>query len=180
MKYNQKLVLIMFLFITIYRVLQRRWSELPRIQSIIGLMMTSFIVPLGLLSIFPHQEPRFLIPVTLPVVFLNSQRIRSHEEDYISHKQENGFKVFIKRERTVKKKNTILTLWYLVNIILTVIYGFVHQAGVYPLVKHFSQELAEKPRLTQVHLVTSFIYPLPISLLQIKKRTVQVSSTGLR
>lgn len=163
----------------ILRVLRRRLSELPRIQSIIGLMVTSFIVPVGLLSIFPHQEPRFLIPVTLPIVFLNSQRICSHEEEYISLKQEKGFKVFMKKERTVKK-NSILTLWYLINIILTAVYGFIHQAGVYPLIQHFSQELAEKPRLTQVHLVTSYIYPLPVSLLQIKKRTVQVSSTGLR
>ena len=27
----------------------------------------TFIVSLGILSIFPHQEPRFLIPLTVPI-----------------------------------------------------------------------------------------------------------------
>lgn len=36
------------------------------------------------------------------------------------------------------------------------------------LVDHLSKEIEAKPRLTTIHLVTSHMYPLPISLLQLK------------
>lgn len=144
-------------------------------------MITSFIIPIVLLSIFPHQEPRFLIPVTLPLVFLHSQRIRSHEEQNIFQKQEKGFKVFIKKDSVLNKKDGLLKLWYFINIILVVFYGFIHQAGVYPLMEHFAEELQNKPRLTTIHLVTSHIYPLPISLLHVKiGRTMYSPDSGLR
>ena len=52
------------------------------------------------------------------------------------------------------------------NIILTLFYGFIHQAGVYPLVSHMSNEFAIKPRSTAIHLVTSHLYSMPMALLQ--------------
>ncbi|XP_054266608.1 GPI mannosyltransferase 4-like [Macrosteles quadrilineatus] len=167
----------------LYRIVKRRWSELPRIQSIIGLMTSAYIVPVTLLSIFPHQEPRFLIPITLPLVFLHSQRIRNvNEQQQISEKHDKGVKVFVKKEIAHGYKDKILTLWYLINMFLVLVYGFVHQAGVYPLLDHISVVMREKPRLTTVHLVTSFVYPLPVSLLHLKQGRVTAvnQKTGIR
>lgn len=150
--------------------MRQQWHLLPRIQSIIGLMMSAYIVPIALLSIFPHQEPRFIIPVTLPLVFLHSQKIRNIKElKPVCDKQVKGHRVFVKNIISQGYKDKILTIWYLINMISVVIYGFVHQAGVYPLMGHFSQVIKEKPRLMAVHLVTSFVYPLPLSLLQIQR-----------
>ncbi|XP_046674353.1 GPI mannosyltransferase 4-like [Homalodisca vitripennis] len=167
----------------LYRIIRQRWSELPRIQSIIGLMTSACIIPIALLSIFPHQEPRFIIPITLPLVFLHSQRIRNvHDVQQICEKQDKGLKVFIKKEVSQNYKDKILSVWYLLNMILVLVYGFVHQAGVYPLLDHMSVVMKEKPRLTAVHLVTSFVYPLPISLLRLQhaKTFVIEGRSGLK
>ena len=34
------------------------------------------IVSLAGLSLFPHQEPRFLIPLTVPLVLMNAHKLR--------------------------------------------------------------------------------------------------------
>ncbi|KAL0277896.1 UNVERIFIED_CONTAM: hypothetical protein PYX00_005015 [Menopon gallinae] len=57
------------------------WTLLPKSQSITGMMTISFIAPLLLLSIFPHQEPRFLTPLLIPLVFLYSHLISDFEEE---------------------------------------------------------------------------------------------------
>ncbi|XP_067008941.2 GPI mannosyltransferase 4 [Anabrus simplex] len=142
----------------IYRGACKQWSSLPRIQSIIGLMTASFITPIITLSMFPHQEARFLIPVTLPVVFLHAQRMQPSPE------QPKKRKVIPGRGPAI---GYLLTVWYLFNILLTVFYGFLHQGGVYPLMDHLSEEMQTKPRFTVLHVVTSHTYSLPLSLLQL-------------
>lgn len=54
---------------------------------------------------------------------------------------------------------------YFFNIVLTVIYGFLHQGGVWPLADHFSRLQHTKSSDTHLHLVTSHIYTIPQSLL---------------
>ncbi|XP_075221500.1 phosphatidylinositol glycan anchor biosynthesis class Z isoform X2 [Lycorma delicatula] len=176
------LAAILAFFNIVVRLLLKRWSDLPRMQSLIGLMMTSLIIPLVILSFIPHQEPRFLIPCTLSIIFLHSQRIRNvNEPKNIYSKQKNGFKVFLKKDVKMNTKDIILMIWYLINILCVLFFGFLHQAGVYPLITHLSHELQYKPRLTHIHLVTSHIYSLPMSLLLIKKYSIQVSKeSGMR
>lgn len=43
-------------------------------------MTLSFIIPVVGLSIFPHQEPRFITPILLPLIFLYSHLVRDFEE----------------------------------------------------------------------------------------------------
>ncbi len=43
------------------------WKNKPGVRTIYALTMFTFIVSLAALSVFPHQEPRFLIPLTVPV-----------------------------------------------------------------------------------------------------------------
>lgn len=45
------------------------------------MMTLSVLVPIVALSAIPHQEPRFIAPVLLPLVFLYSHLITRFEED---------------------------------------------------------------------------------------------------
>lgn len=134
-------------------------------------MTASFVIPIFILSIFPHQEPRFLIPVTLPLIFLHSQRIRhvSSVDAVVTEKRNNDTKSLSSSfKRNKNGTNKILVIWYLINIVLTFFYGFIHQGGVLPLVNHIATELKAKPYLTNVHLFTSHMYSLPTALLQLR------------
>nr|CAD7430330.1 unnamed protein product [Timema monikensis] len=97
----------------IYRGICKRWSDLPRVQSIIGLMTLSFLIPIGLLSLFPHQEARFLIPVTVPLVFLYAQHIRHIPSTECRQEQGKTHFFFVKgsqEELTIKPRLTTIHL----------------------------------------------------------------------
>nr|CAD7405165.1 unnamed protein product [Timema poppensis] len=162
----------------IYRGICKRWSDLPRVQSIIGLMTLSFLIPIGLLSLFPHQEARFLIPVTVPLVFLYAQHIRHIPSAECRQEQGKTHFFFVKGSQG----SFLLSLWYFFNILMFGFFGFLHQGGVYNLANHFSEELTIKPRLTTIHLVTSHIYSMPLFLLQLRnsKRPLFSKQTGQR
>ncbi|KZC13631.1 GPI mannosyltransferase 4 [Dufourea novaeangliae] len=129
--------------------LKARWLELPRIQSVVGLMTASFIIPILMLSIFPHQEPRFIIPIVLPLVFLYAPNM-----------------------------SQISVLWFVCNIALAFFYGFVHQGGVLPLTSHVATELKAKPELTHIHLFTSHTYSLPTAVLHLRNTKRTYVSSG--
>ncbi|XP_059483413.1 GPI mannosyltransferase 4 [Neocloeon triangulifer] len=117
--------------------IMRKWSQLPKAQSVTSLMNASFIVPLLALSIFPHQEPRFLLPLVIPLTFLHAQ--------------------FILNYRKWLKKS-----WYVLNALAVLFFGFFHQGGVWFLASHLRDSgLAHPKPLNAVHLVTSQIYIVP-------------------
>jgi phosphatidylinositol glycan class Z len=63
----------------------------------------TIIVGLGFLSLAPHQEPRFLMPLLVPVALLGAKRLQS---------------------------TAMLTIWIVFNAILLVFFGLLHQSGV--------------------------------------------------
>lgn len=129
------------IFILFYRVIMGEFRSLPQIYSIEGLMTTSILAPVIALSYFPHQEARFLIPVTLPIVLLYSDRIL--------------------------RKNSLCKLWISLNLFCLLFYGFVHQAGLYPAAVHLSRDVRESEiTMKPIHLVTSHVYSLPLSLMR--------------
>lgn len=147
--------------------LKGRWLELPRIQSIVGLMTLSFILPIALLSLFPHQEPRFIIPVILPLVFLYAPKLNHVSGvDTVSHIKQNDKTHHMPQK--ISKLTKLQVIWYSCNLILCLFYGFLHQGGVYPLTSHISAELKAKPHLTHIHLYTSYTYPIPTALLHLR------------
>lgn len=75
------------------------------------LMMASFLLPILLLSAFPHQEARFIIPVFFPLVFIASNALTS------------GGKWFTR---------LMVGLWIFGNVAGLLFFGFVHQGGVIP------------------------------------------------
>ncbi|KAF9238069.1 glycosyltransferase family 22 protein [Melanogaster broomeanus] len=77
------------------------WFALSIIQMI--------VLSLSILSVQPHQEPRFLTPLVLPIIVL----------------------------ATTLKRSTGLgqlfwVTWIMFNIVLTLVFGFLHQGGVVP------------------------------------------------
>lgn len=80
------------------------------------------IFPLVLLSLFPHQEPRFLIPILPFVVMIGIEQI----------------------EEKPKIKNVFIFVWILFNMLLTPIYGVLHQGGVVQSLLHVEKQLNYK------------------------------------
>ena len=74
--------------------------------------------PILLLSLVPHQEPRFLLPVLPLGILLCAPSIN----------------------RT-KHKGLLITLWGAFNLACLVFYGFLHQGGVIPLVSYIQKNL---------------------------------------
>ncbi|XP_034183919.2 phosphatidylinositol glycan anchor biosynthesis class Z [Osmia lignaria lignaria] len=157
--------------------LKAKWLDLPRIQSVVGLMTTSFIIPIMLLSIFPHQEPRFIIPTLLPLVFLYAPNIsQTSGVDTISRIAENN--VYQTAFAPKNKLSKLQIFWFICNVLLTFFYGFAHQGGVLPLTSHIATELKAKPDLTHIHLFTSHTYSIPTALLHLRNTKKTYVSSG--
>ena len=74
----------------------------------------SWLVPLILLSVFPHQEPRFLIPLIIPLV--------------------------ISYARTMKKNKLLVYIWVTANTFSLIFYGFIHQGGLIKAMLHMADD----------------------------------------
>ncbi|XP_014472747.1 PREDICTED: GPI mannosyltransferase 4 [Dinoponera quadriceps] len=160
----------------VYSGLNAQWLQLPRLQSIVGMMTCTFVVPLALLSLFPHQEPRFIIPVLFPLVFLYAPELSQvpsldivsrfgNDEDNDENDNSKPRSPASSHERSKPRK---LVIWYVSNLLLALFYAFAHQGGILPLTSHVAAELKAKPHLTHLHLYTSYGYPLPTALLQLR------------
>ncbi|XP_040583130.1 GPI mannosyltransferase 4 [Lepeophtheirus salmonis] len=113
------------------------WRRKPGLRTVFSMTMMTYIVSLGLLSVFPHQEPRFLIPLIVPIVLMNAHKLRWK----------------------FGEKKPFLTLWYIFNITLAVFYGYFHQAGVVPMVTHISNHFGH--RHNEVNVIFSKTYMPP-------------------
>ncbi|XP_034945548.1 GPI mannosyltransferase 4 [Chelonus insularis] len=163
-----------------YSIMTRRWSDLPRIQSIESMMIACFLSPIALLSIFPHQEPRFIIPTLLPIVFLYTP-VLENASNFSSIGCRNTNKIIHILQKNVRGINKLQHIWWISNILLIIFYGFIHQGGVLSLTTHLAKELKAKPELTHVHLYTSYIYSLPTALLLLRNtQKTYVSSANHR
>ena len=94
-------------------MVSNEWRNKPGIRTVYALTMFTFVTAVGFLSYFPHQEPRFLIPLTLPIVLMNAHKLRVRVF---------GLKPF-------------LFLWYLFNVAGLCFFGFTHQGGVTQLLQ---------------------------------------------
>ncbi|GAB0090040.1 Mannosyltransferase [Sergentomyia squamirostris] len=152
----------------IYRFSRGEYSSLPRAQSIIGLSTIATVTPTVLLSMINHQEPRFLIPILLPIVLLHAPKLQK------GIFRKNPFRntsfltdLIYQRFLSVEASRKYLKLWYLTNITCCLFYGFLHQGGVLQLTNHFAREIEMRGNDVNIHLVTSHIYSLPTNILQI-------------
>lgn len=126
------------------------------------LMTMSFISPVLILSIFPHQEPRFLIPILVPLVYLHSEQILPQSNSTLVKTAEATSIQDEKRDHK-KKNNDLLKVWLAANVIMLGFYGFVHQGGVFNAVNFLQKDLKYTPTNTEIHIVTSHVYSMPQS-----------------
>jgi phosphatidylinositol glycan class Z len=106
-------------------------------------MMAAFLFPVLFLSLFHHQEPRFLVPLLFPLVF-------------VAHDQ------FFKHGIGAK---ALLVSWIVANGLLAYFYGVVHQAGVSPMLIYVSRNMHRRAG-HRLHLVSTYSYPMPQFLLK--------------
>jgi putative uncharacterized protein (fragment) len=117
--------------------------------SMVRLMfLMTFVVSLMILSIIPHQEPRFLIPSLFVLSYLYGSRLKSNK--------------------------LLLTFWIIFNLVLTIFYGYIHQAGVtrslFWLEKQNRQQASNL-----INIIVSRTYLPPQYLLHIAKNDSRVT-----
>ncbi|XP_055390414.1 GPI mannosyltransferase 4 [Condylostylus longicornis] len=153
----------------IYSFLRGMYQDLPRSQSIVGLMTAAIFTPVMALSLINHQEPRFLIPITLPILLLHSPKLVTGFCQTYPFKNQNKILYYIFNNflSTRASAKFILNIWYITNIFLTIFFGFIHQGGVYQLARYFSNSMHAKPSTMNIHLITSNIYMMPLSIVNI-------------
>ncbi|NWH65860.1 PIGZ mannosyltransferase, partial [Geococcyx californianus] len=113
-------------------------------------LLLFYFVPLAFLSLFSHQEPRFLIPLILPLVLFSASQ-----------------------NRAVKWKPVIVIF----NILGALLFGCLHQGGLIPCLFHLEQ-LMHSPE-SSIHprnytLLFAHTYMPPRSLLNIKKSDTHI------
>ncbi|KAF4520112.1 hypothetical protein B566_EDAN010268 [Ephemera danica] len=114
-----------------------KWLRLPKAQSVTALMHATFIVPLVALSVINHQEPRFLLPLLIPLVYLHSQTL------LLWHK-------------------ILVPIWYTLNVLGLIFFGFIQQGGVWGLLNHLHESgLAHPAPLNSVSIISTHVYLLP-------------------
>lgn len=129
-------------------------------------MTSAIFVPVGLLSLINHQEPRFLLPLTLPIVLLHAPKLHNGFAMTNPFQSSHPLCQLIYKHvlSTKASAGCMLKYWYSINIALTLFFGFIHQGGVVQLANHMSGTL-QLAQATNVHthLVTSHIYNIPMS-----------------
>lgn len=85
------------------------------------------------LSCAPHQEPRFILPSIVPLVFLYGRKVVGTDE-----------LESITRSVSAKKKQpkvvlTLLVFWIAFNLILYIFFGWLHQGGLLSSLLHLER-----------------------------------------
>lgn len=158
----------------IYKFCKKEFQSLPQTQSFVSLMTSAVFVPISMLSLFNHQEARFLIPVTVPLIMLHAPKVILGVK-ITSTLRESQWSILRSLSNVIPLNisgRAILRIWYVMNIVFALFFGFVHQGGVIQVANHFSKYHPIQPSTTQIHLVTSHLYMMPQSLLVIPSSDV--------
>jgi phosphatidylinositol glycan class Z len=86
------------------------------INNTLCFLLFSFLFPVLVFSIVKHQEPRFLLPLIVPICLITSHC------------------VFGDRSYTLFK-----CLWIIFNILSVIIYGYIHQGGMVSALSHIQK-----------------------------------------
>jgi len=138
------LILIAYISILeeIYSIISGRHNNNKTVQESQQFTNTickwSIIWGLLVLSCAPHQEPRFLLPVIVPLVFLHGQNMS------------------VKQIRSTEKRLVVILkriirsplLWVVFNLILYVFFGWLHQGGLIDSLLHSSSDNDQLPSVS--------------------------------
>lgn len=107
----------------------------------------SIVSGLLVLSCAPHQEPRFLLPVIVPLVFLYGQNVASGVKESGSTK--NSLVIILKRIISSP------LFWVFFNLILYVFFGWLQQGGLIDSLLHkSSNNVHDQPPLVSIYYKT--------------------------
>lgn len=143
-------------------------------------MNASIFVPVAILSYINHQEARFLLPITFPLILLHAPKLMTGLAVSNPFEETNRFGQFIYRHFLCTKATAdrLLKCWYTVNIASAVFFGFIHQGGVIQLTQHFQQNEINfrTDTNTNVYLITSHLYNIPTSYLFVPSTKVLLTN----
>ncbi|EDW00642.1 GPI mannosyltransferase 4 isoform X1 [Drosophila grimshawi] len=151
------------------------YQLLPKFQSIVSLMSGAIFVPLFFLSLINHQEPRFLLPLTFPLLLLHAPKLITGFTPVYPFQTQHPLLIWFYKRLLCSRVSAphLLRIWYVCNVLLTLFFGFIHQAGMFPLAQRMSHVVATKPTATHVHLLTSHMYSLPLHLVNVPSSSLQ-------
>jgi phosphatidylinositol glycan class Z len=95
-------------FINLSALIRRQQDALSRVL-ILRTLWASVLIPLAALSLAPHQEPRFLTPIILPMCVLAA---------------------YYTRNTASSIKWRLFAIWVTINALLACLFGVLHQGGV--------------------------------------------------
>lgn len=142
-------------------------------------MNATIFVPVAILSLVNHQEARFLLPITFPIIMLHAPILIEGWATISPFPDKNKYGEYIYEHflRTKLSAESLLKCWYTVNIALSAFFGIVHQGGVIQLTRYFSSNaLAQADMSTNVYLFTSHLYNIPTSYLFEPSTTVLLTN----
>lgn len=132
-------------------------------------MNATIFVPVAILSLVNHQEPRFLIPILFPIIILHAPKLITGYEIPNPFDENNRIGQFIYQYifRIKLKAGILLRFWYTMNIALAVFYGIIHQGGVIQLTQYMQQNVLDfrADMNSNVFLITSHLYDIPTAYL---------------
>ncbi|KIM60480.1 glycosyltransferase family 22 protein [Scleroderma citrinum Foug A] len=106
------------------------------------------VISLAILSTLPHQEPRFLCPMILPVL------------------------VLVATSTTQWPKKTFWVMWIIFNLVFAVVFGVLHQAGVVPSLFYLHSRIANDPS-ANTHIIYWKTYMPPRRFLGIPQQDAE-------
>ena len=118
-----------------------RTSEKPPGKPASATLLLSIVVPVLALSVFPHQEARFLVPVLAPLSLLHSHHVFG-----------------------VASFRWVSVMWVLFNVAGCEFFGALHQGGLLPCLRHIQGIHAREPHVTR-HVIFYHTYMPPRFLL---------------
>ncbi|KIJ16432.1 glycosyltransferase family 22 protein [Paxillus involutus ATCC 200175] len=124
-------------------------------QTIIQMILHSLLI----LSVQPHQEPRFLTPLVLPIIVLAATL-----------------------KRSARPGKLFWASWITFNVLLALVFGFLHQGGVVPSLFFLRSTLDDVSSGMSTHIIYWRTYMPPRHLLGVSQNDVlsgKISLTDL-
>ncbi|TDH73813.1 hypothetical protein CCR75_005934 [Bremia lactucae] len=104
-------------------------------RSVFGTL--SVLFPLACLSLAPHQEPRFLLPIMIPLYIFTVLNGNIGMMRFVTSTKSGQF------------------LWIVFNLTLTLFFGVLHQGGIVPMLLSLSSIASTPTKGVIMHLLTS-------------------------
>ncbi|KII91630.1 glycosyltransferase family 22 protein [Plicaturopsis crispa FD-325 SS-3] len=126
--------------------------------AVLSCLAAAYIIvsALSVLSLQPHQEPRFLTPLLVPSIVLVANSSYMH-----------------------RLRRTFWVVWIITNIVLSGLFGVFHQGGVVPSLFHVHDRIAVSGKNGDVNVVYWKTYMPPRHLLGIPQADVHSGHINL-